>query len=581
MPGYQRQKQFRQKSRANGLGCPPHPLQCIAWFAVTYFSFVYFTTLVPHLPKEWQPAAYIITGIVLISHVVTHFVASLINPADPAVLAKGKNNSRRPFDRSKHDHVIENMHCYICEADVASRSKHCSACNKCVADFDHHCKWLNNCVGGRNYRWFLAVLVTGMLGVFLVLIVDFAEFIAVFTDTEDMQILYPYIDFKISYAVVNKEGFLALLGITGIILLLAFGLLIHLFGFHCYLMYNKMTTYDYIVKQREKEEERDYNSDHSSARVRTKVNDVIYIHVFQSPIPPAKDTKKNGLNYQHMNEDSERRTEGETPPPLTSPIRHKESNNNNNVKYSDAQEDSTKVKKLRKKKKSVRRNPSQIEDNPIHTVGPPSFYQNQSFSKSVEIPHQRQGSLPALHSKTIVGITGSTATANNMSDSAEELDETAELKSSTQNLLNGSVTSQNGAQQSSDSGVISQDSVRRSKRVRRKKTRRLKAESSLENVSEELNSTTIFQVNSDAKLKSDGSLDYTDGFRKLPLTPINLRRAHDPLLRRPKDVPKLDLGPLTGSHESISFQPPSTLRSSDTYRTYLGNISEKSLDTEV
>ena len=41
--------------------------------------------------------------------------------------------------------------------------------------------------------------------------------------------------FQVMYQDVEKEGFLALLGITGVILLLALGLLIHLFAFHCYL----------------------------------------------------------------------------------------------------------------------------------------------------------------------------------------------------------------------------------------------------------------------------------------------------------------------------------------------------------
>lgn len=57
------------------------------------------------------------TGLALVAHAVSHIVASTINPADEAVIQK---NSKQPakFDRRKHKHVIENMHCYICEVDV-------------------------------------------------------------------------------------------------------------------------------------------------------------------------------------------------------------------------------------------------------------------------------------------------------------------------------------------------------------------------------------------------------------------------------------------------------------------------------
>ena len=60
--------------------------------------------------------------------------------------------------------------------------------------------------------------------------------------------------FTVFHFEVMDEIWLFLVGLTGILALVAIGLLGHLYGFHVYLMCYGMTTYDYIVMQREKEE---------------------------------------------------------------------------------------------------------------------------------------------------------------------------------------------------------------------------------------------------------------------------------------------------------------------------------------
>ncbi|XP_075445200.1 palmitoyltransferase ZDHHC11 [Ascaphus truei] len=141
-----------QHSRVNGWSLPLHLFQLIAWLLYSYLAIVGFGIYIPLLPHGWKYAAYATIGLVFVCHLIAHLVAITIDPAEPNVLAKKNYNLPMPvFDKKKHKHVIQNLHCYLCEVSVGHKAKHCSACNKCIADFDHHCKWLNNCVGRKNY----------------------------------------------------------------------------------------------------------------------------------------------------------------------------------------------------------------------------------------------------------------------------------------------------------------------------------------------------------------------------------------------------------------------------------------------
>ncbi|XP_005403713.1 PREDICTED: probable palmitoyltransferase ZDHHC1 isoform X6 [Chinchilla lanigera] len=141
-----------QRSRRNGWSWPPHPLQIVAWLLYLFFAVIGFGVLVPLLPHHWVPAGYACMGAIFVGHLVVHLTAVSIDPADANVRDKSYSGPLPIFNRSQHAHVIEDLHCNLCDVDVSARSKHCSACNKCVCGFDHHCKWLNNCVGERNYR---------------------------------------------------------------------------------------------------------------------------------------------------------------------------------------------------------------------------------------------------------------------------------------------------------------------------------------------------------------------------------------------------------------------------------------------
>lgn len=224
----------------------------------------------PLLPSHWIPAGYICTGITFVCHLFVHLTAVSIDPADYNVRAKSYKGPVPVFDRSKHAHVIENCHCYLCEVDVGPKSKHCSACNKCVASFDHHCRWLNNCVGSRNYWLFLNSVISALVGIFLVVIIASYIFVEFFLDPSKLRSDKHFQQVKnesvvwfvfLPVAPVSTAGpaIPALAGVTIALGLLSSLLLGHLLCFHIYLMWNRLSTYDYIIRQRHRQESRDTN----------------------------------------------------------------------------------------------------------------------------------------------------------------------------------------------------------------------------------------------------------------------------------------------------------------------------------
>uniref|UniRef100_A0A8C1D8G0 Palmitoyltransferase n=1 Tax=Cyprinus carpio carpio TaxID=630221 RepID=A0A8C1D8G0_CYPCA len=255
-------------SRTNGWSWPPHPFQLLAWLLYLYFAVTGFGVFVPLLPTHWIPAGYICTSITFICHLFMHLMAISIDPADYNVRAKSYKGPMPVFDRTKHAHVIENSHCYLCEVDVGPKSKHCSACNKCVASFDHHCRWLNNCVGSRNYWLFLNSVISALLGIVLVVVIASYVFIEFFLDPSKLrsdkhfqqvrnESVVWFVFLPVAPVTTAGPAIPALAGVTIALGLLSALLLGHLLCFHIYLMWNRLSTYEYIVRQRHRQEAKD------------------------------------------------------------------------------------------------------------------------------------------------------------------------------------------------------------------------------------------------------------------------------------------------------------------------------------
>ncbi|NXL50337.1 ZDHC1 palmitoyltransferase, partial [Podilymbus podiceps] len=277
-----------QHARRNGWSWPLHLFQIIAWLLYLFFALVGFGILVPLLPRHWLPAGYICPGVCFIYHLVVHLTAVSIDPADANVREKNYLGPLATFSRNQHAHVIENHHCHVCDVDVSAKSKHCGTCNKCVCGFDHHCKWLNNCVGERNYWPFLNSVLSAILGLGLLLLIACYVFVEFFIDPAMLRsdrhfdALKNHTDrwFVFLPAAPLETRASAILVTAGIFILLSLMTVIllgHLLTFHIYLMWNKLTTYEYILQQRPQQEAKEVDKQLDSCPSQVRPSQVLVV----------------------------------------------------------------------------------------------------------------------------------------------------------------------------------------------------------------------------------------------------------------------------------------------------------------
>ena len=89
------------------------------------YSFVHFNLYYPSCLeyKSLMIKMFIINTLLLYS--------KLSYLSDPNLLVKYSKSPVGALDRNKHNHVIENGRCNLCNITIASiRTKHCSVCNK-------------------------------------------------------------------------------------------------------------------------------------------------------------------------------------------------------------------------------------------------------------------------------------------------------------------------------------------------------------------------------------------------------------------------------------------------------------------
>ncbi|KAG2440538.1 hypothetical protein HYH02_010416 [Chlamydomonas schloesseri] len=170
-------------------------------------------------------------SLLVIAIVALDLYTSYLDPSDPGLMGATDGE----------------FFCGLCQASVARSSKHCRACDRCVEGFDHHCKWLNNCVGAKNYWHFFALISSTVSLLTLQLAWGLWLFITSFTQKSEMR---GRVADKYGSSVAYG-GWQAALALYMAMLIAAVIMLGELFFFHVVLISKGMTTYDYIVAQRD------------------------------------------------------------------------------------------------------------------------------------------------------------------------------------------------------------------------------------------------------------------------------------------------------------------------------------------
>lgn len=250
----------RPQRRVHGLQLPLNYLQVLGWIVFVITMLLNFCILVQILFDELKFVSIIIFSILYIFHIASHLAALLRDPGESA-LRKQEINTVPEFDRTVHAHVIENGRCHLCNINTSDKkTKHCGICNKCVYHFDHHCKWLNNCVGRRNYVPFIVCVISAFLIASFSSMLCLTNIIFFFKGTNEYSsVAKNFINCTVTSDIITNTKYCknSIFFLTFLITFFTSGLaiscaLLHLLCFHIYISFLGVSTYEYIMRNANK-----------------------------------------------------------------------------------------------------------------------------------------------------------------------------------------------------------------------------------------------------------------------------------------------------------------------------------------
>ncbi|XP_048775043.1 palmitoyltransferase ZDHHC12-B-like [Ostrea edulis] len=122
-------------------------------------------------------------------------------------------------------------YCDYCDNEQPMRSKHCEDCKKCVRKHDHHCPWLDTCVGEGNHKYFWSFLLVTSILILWTFAITWTNF-----------------QYEISWKDWWERNVVFFIDM----LILSFGgfTVIGLLGFHTFLMFRGLTTWELVSRER-------------------------------------------------------------------------------------------------------------------------------------------------------------------------------------------------------------------------------------------------------------------------------------------------------------------------------------------
>ena len=165
--------------------------------------------------------------------IISGFFATFIDPTDPI-------STLSLFILQRNGGI--GAVCGLCNSSVNTSSKHCGTCNRCVVGFDHHCKWINNCVGVKNYRWFIASIISLLFNSLEVLITGVLLLVFYSIDRQGVRK-----DFGLA---INLNAWVVMVAILTGFSLLCTVVVGNLIGLHAWLKIKGLTTFEYILLKR-------------------------------------------------------------------------------------------------------------------------------------------------------------------------------------------------------------------------------------------------------------------------------------------------------------------------------------------
>jgi len=237
--------------RQHGFEKPLDPHQIGSWVGMSVYGIAF---LVLYTPIYLGAAGITLTSVYVLLGLAIIASGALSMRTDPiddgvaqrrAIIAAGEPAPQSPWSGPAGGGATN--YCTLCETRVQKCSKHCRRCNKCVDRFDHHCPWLNTCVGRKNYRAFLALLGSTFLLTSIQIAACLHGCLQQLNSEQARQAL------AARYAGLSPLPYSILLGGAGVIVLPAWFMIVQLGTFHLGLIYRHMTTYEFIVLQRQKD----------------------------------------------------------------------------------------------------------------------------------------------------------------------------------------------------------------------------------------------------------------------------------------------------------------------------------------